>query len=333
VSEEDRKAAESLSAQAWQLWGQRKLPEAEELFKKSLAKDPADANAWNGLGWAQQNQNKQLNAKDAFRKCLELEPEHAAALNGMGWVAKTEGRTDEAIQWWEKAVKSSPDATASLFGLAQTHMELKHYDKAVQYYQELLEFDPANTQAKAELERALKAGGPDTATVVGSKSKNARKTRKRTGGKWFLAGSNRGDYEVKPEAGDVEAKDRWTLRSTTATPTGFGTIMKNIPADEYRGKRVRMSALIQSAEIAGWAGMWMRVDGPDSQVLSFDNMQSRPIKGTRPARKYEIVLDVPEASLQIAHGVLLFGGGQIWISDLKFEAVEPDTPTTGAASR
>ena len=77
----------------------------------------------------------------------------------------------------------------------------------------------------------------------------------------------------------------------------------------------------------------MRVDGArKDEMLAFDNMQDRAIKGTIDWKKYEIVLDVPENSEMVAFGLLLSGKGQVWMDDLQFEVVGKDVPTTGRAT-
>jgi len=81
--------------------------------------------------------------------------------------------------------------------------------------------------------------------------------------------------------------------------------------------------------VSDWAGLWLRVDGPKSEPLAFDNMQERAIKGDTDWTKYEIVLDVPDHAAEIAFGLLLSGKGQVWMDDLKFEVVGKDVPTTG----
>jgi serine protease AprX len=154
TDEADKRAAENLAADAWQLWRERKLVEAEDMFKKALEKDAGNANAWNGLGWSQFNRGKPFNAKVSFEKCLQIQPEHAAALNGLGWIAKAEGKTDEAIGHWQKAVEAAPAATAALSGLATTYMEMQEYDKAIEVYEKWLKVEPENKQVKADLERA-----------------------------------------------------------------------------------------------------------------------------------------------------------------------------------
>ncbi len=151
----DEMKAESLAAEGWTLWRQRKLPEAEAKFKEAVRNNPVNENAWQGLGWAQLNQGKKKNAEDSFKKCVKLNPKNSAALNGLGWIAHGQSDKDTAIKWWEKAVKASGGhATASLNGLTQTYMEMKEYDKAVKYYKMWLKVEPNNQDAKAGLKKA-----------------------------------------------------------------------------------------------------------------------------------------------------------------------------------
>ncbi len=123
-------------------------------------------------------------------------------------------------------------------------------------------------------------------------------------------GGNTKDYEVGVDRDVVKTgKAAATIKARTATPENFGTILQSFDATEYLGKRVRMSAFVKADKIKDWAGLWMRVDGEgkENRTLSFDNMQSRPIKGTLDWKNYEIVLDVPEASKSITFGILLSG--------------------------
>jgi len=153
-TEPDKKNSENLAAEAWKLWRERKLPEAEEAFKKAVQEDLTHADAWNGLGWSQFNQGKPLNAKVSFEKCLQINRKHAAALNGLGWIAKGEDKTDEATAYWEKAIEAAPNATAALSGLAATYMGGEQYEKAIEIYEKWLKVEADNEQVKADLERA-----------------------------------------------------------------------------------------------------------------------------------------------------------------------------------
>jgi hypothetical protein len=150
---------------------------------------------------------------------------------------------------------------------------------------------------------------------------------------WNVAGSTPNDYSVQIDtahfhsgkaSGLIEARD-------TSMGSGFGTLIQWFSAEEYRGKRVRMSAFVKSENVESWAGLWMRVDG-DRASLAFDNMQDRPIKGTRDWQKYDVVLDVPTDGDSIFFGILLEGSkGRVWIDDVQFDLVGTDVPTTSRA--
>ncbi len=106
----------------------------------------------------------------------------------------------------------------------------------------------------------------------------------------------------------------------------FGTCSKSISVDNYLGKQIKLSGYIKSKNIAGWAGFWMRVDGKNNKLLSFDNMFDRSIKGTSDWTKYEIILKVPKKATYIVFGVLLANGsGKLWFDDVTIEVVSKDS--------
>jgi hypothetical protein len=146
---------------------------------------------------------------------------------------------------------------------------------------------------------------------------------------WFLAGSHPQDYGAGTTSSvSQEGKASAYLASKTPQPEGFGTLMQTFGADSYRGGRLRMTGFVKAETVDGWAGLWMRVDGPQQQSLGFDNMQDRPIKGTGDWQRCHVVLDVPQESTQIAFGILLNGGGKVYLDNVAFEVVPSSVPTT-----
>jgi hypothetical protein len=152
---------------------------------------------------------------------------------------------------------------------------------------------------------------------------------------WVRAGDNPADYEVgiDPTGGRSGGASGF-IGGRRAQPTGYGTLMQGVAADEYRGKRLRFSAYVKAVGVDGWAGLWMRIDGrskPPSQlppVLGYDSMQARPLKGTVDWTRCEIVLDVPLEAAVIAFGIVLSGPGRAWMDGLQFEAVGPGVART-----
>lgn len=149
---------------------------------------------------------------------------------------------------------------------------------------------------------------------------------------WFLAGSHPQHYEVGiTRSVSQDGKASAYLAAKASPSEGFGTLMQMFRADSYRGKRVRMTGYVRAETVDDWAGLWMRVDGPKRESLNFDNMQDRPISGTHDWQRYELVLDVPQESEEIALGILLHGQGKVYLDNLKFEEVDESVVVTGAS--
>ena len=117
------------------------------------------------------------------------------------------------------------------------------------------------------------------------------------------------------------------IRSKSAAPRGFMSLVQGFQAETYRGKRIRLSGYVMTKNVADTAGLWMQVQGGGG-ATGFDNMQNRPIRGTSGWTKYDVVLDVPANSVGIGFGFLLQGRGQAWVDDLRFDVVGTEVPST-----
>lgn len=120
----------------------------------------------------------------------------------------------------------------------------------------------------------------------------------------------------------------WLRKRSLQPPQGFGTLMQTVKANDYRARRLEMSAFCRTDDVRDWAGLWMRVDGSEGEMLGFYNMQDRPISGTTDWTQYRVILDIPEAAETIAFGCLLAGYGTVWCDTFKFAVVDQDTPTS-----
>ncbi|MDR7220192.1 hypothetical protein [Aminobacter aminovorans] len=107
--------------------------------------------------------------------------------------------------------------------------------------------------------------------------------------------------------------------------------MQSIQADEHRGRRVRLSAVLK-ADDADAGSIWMRVDKSEGEVLQFDNMMTREtdgaLKGSTGWLERSIVLDVPAEASSIHYGLLLQGYGRISAQSFRVEAVDENVSPT-----
>lgn len=149
---------------------------------------------------------------------------------------------------------------------------------------------------------------------------------------WILAGSKPANYDTGIDtAVNYNAHPAAYLKaksSVTPSEDGFGTLMQSFRAEQYAGKRVRFRAFAKTSTVTQWAGLWMRID-KGTEMVGFDNMQSRPLKGTTDWQSYDVVLDVPKDATGISFGVLLGGSGSVWISNASFEIVGSEVTVTG----
>ncbi|MGB7210587.1 MAG: nuclear transport factor 2 family protein [Pyrinomonadaceae bacterium] len=121
-----------------------------------------------------------------------------------------------------------------------------------------------------------------------------------------------------------------SIKFNCADDSGFGSIGQFIAADNYLGKRVRLTGWLRT-ENADSAVLWMRIDG-NRRTLGFDNMMNRPVTGTTDWKQFEVVLDVPAEAINVVIGSFIQGKGQMWVDDLKLEVAGAGVASTNQLS-
>ncbi|MBX9975966.1 helix-turn-helix transcriptional regulator [Cytobacillus firmus] len=146
---------------------------------------------------------------------------------------------------------------------------------------------------------------------------------------WILSGLNPTFYEMKTDGTVFHTGTKSGLLTSKADAGEgqFGTMMQSFSADNWRGKRIKLSCFLKTEEVVK-CGVWCRVDNDSSDVIQFDNMDNRSIHGTTDWNFYSIVLDVPKESASIHFGVLLAGTGKVWADGFKFEEADLSVPST-----
>jgi hypothetical protein len=143
---------------------------------------------------------------------------------------------------------------------------------------------------------------------------------------WSIVGTNSPTYVVGTDRVTVHGgQTALAIAGTDTARVRFSGVGQFIKADNYLGKRVRLSAWVRHANVLGTdIGLWMRIDGP-GVTQGFDNFSSRPLIGTADWRQVNIILDVPSDAIGIAFGALMSGRGDFLIDDMQFEVI----PATG----
>ena len=105
-------------------------------------------------------------------------------------------------------------------------------------------------------------------------------------------------------------------------------LTQHIMADNYRGKRVRLSGYLKTNNANQGGLIWVRVYDDQGGLLAVANMQSGRVKGTVDWKKSEVVLNVHEKAAHVAFGIHFIGNGQLWVDDLNLEVTAPDVNIT-----
>lgn len=127
------------------------------------------------------------------------------------------------------------------------------------------------------------------------------------------------------------------IKDITKTSQTFGNIVRSLPAKNYRGKEIKLSAAVKTKVIgSGNKGqLWLRVDRKNKQPGFFDNMEDRPIISDV-WRTYEITGKVDDDAEQIVFGCFLKGSGilmadefQMFYKDSTNNWITIDIPNSG----
>jgi hypothetical protein len=107
-----------------------------------------------------------------------------------------------------------------------------------------------------------------------------------------------------------------------------GTIA-SVPADGYRGLRVRFRADVRTENAPVGASLWLRLDDAPShstEICNMINPVDGRLKGTNDFTTIACVLDVPQSTKTLVFGLLLTGPGVAWIGPATLEPVSLSVP-------
>jgi glycosyltransferase involved in cell wall biosynthesis len=82
--------------------------QAEEMYRKILAADPGNADAWHLLGMAAHQAGRHPEAVEAIRQAIALDRNQAAFHNNLGLVYRALGRPEEALRCYDEALRLKP---------------------------------------------------------------------------------------------------------------------------------------------------------------------------------------------------------------------------------
>jgi predicted O-linked N-acetylglucosamine transferase (SPINDLY family) len=156
--------AEPAQAGAWHLLGVvayqlGRQEEAIACLRRAIALDAGQAAFHDSLGTALQEQGKLDEAVACYRRALELEPGRAAVCNNLGIALKQLGKLDEAAACHRRTLDLLPNFAGAHNNLGNVLQDLGRPDEAAACHRRAVELAPDYAEAHNSLGYALKGLG------------------------------------------------------------------------------------------------------------------------------------------------------------------------------
>jgi tetratricopeptide (TPR) repeat protein len=143
------------SSAATILSGEGRLPEAIQVFKKSLQMDPDYAEGHHNLGFVLWKAGQRQEALREDEYALRLKPDYADAHVSLGMAFARLGRPEDAVQHWEDALRINPNYAEAYYDIGVVLQQKGRLQEAVEHYEQTLRFQPDYIEAHNNLGLAL----------------------------------------------------------------------------------------------------------------------------------------------------------------------------------
>jgi C-terminal processing protease CtpA/Prc len=116
----------------------------------------------------------------------------------------------------------------------------------------------------------------------------------------------------------VAHSGKWSVRlERSAESHGQSSALtKSVPVD-FKGKEIELRGYLRLADVERGAGLWLREDGDEGQMLSLANMDQQMVGGTKDWAEYSVKLPVKANARTLFFGAYLVGTGTAWVDDLR----------------
>ncbi len=136
-------------------------------------------------------------------------------------------------------------------------------------------------------------------TPIGSK-------HKKVGNGWFLSGGGKDFYDAIYEPG---AEPVVVVKQTSDPHGRWVTLMKNVSAAPYVGKKIRVRLGVKTTGATGRAEVWARASAPHTPEDAPST--TTKLDPNAEMKTYEVTIDVKDGTRVIEYGASLAGDGEL----------------------
>jgi predicted TPR repeat methyltransferase len=121
---------------------------AIDLIERSIALNPDMPDRHNNLGNVLVERARPAEAANAYRDAIALAPDHADAWNNLGAVLRLQGRLEEAAQAYQRAIESNPKHADAHNNMGNLLSSLGRAKEAVEYYCKVITLTPKHPESR-----------------------------------------------------------------------------------------------------------------------------------------------------------------------------------------
>ena len=121
---------------------QKKLKQAESIFKLILKMAPEDPEAYFHLGVVDYDLKNYASAEKQLKSAIKLKPDYSDAYNNRGISFKNLNRIDESLKDFNKAIELNPQYAEAYFNRGSAYDKAGKYEDAISDYTKGLELNP-----------------------------------------------------------------------------------------------------------------------------------------------------------------------------------------------
>ncbi len=125
--------------------------EAVRLIERAIARRPDYADAHNNLGMVLSGLGRFAEAAAAWRRAIDCRPVFPEAYNNLGAALRLQGDLEEAIQVLRQGIAIKPDYAEAHINLGRALRQANQPDAAIQAFQEALRYNPRNPNIYRQL--------------------------------------------------------------------------------------------------------------------------------------------------------------------------------------
>jgi len=146
---------------------------------------------------------------------------------------------------------------------------------------------------------------------------------------WKSEGASTEKYVVGLDEGTrYNDKPSLLIQSDSADAEDYFRLFQVVNLTDWHGRRLRVSGHFKSQSVASHGVISISVYTQSNELLVYDAMIDRSMRGDSDWQKLETVFDVPSNARFVYFGPTLWGAGKLWAAEFQVEIVSTDVART-----